>query len=407
MTGIAARDAATLPLAADDIVAMLADEATAVDPYPVYDLMRQADPVLWLPGMGRWLVTGHPEVTQLMCHDQVSVNRLLADQSIAWPGGVQPRGLPFLDPPDHTRLRGLVQQAFTMRGVQSLRPRIEALAGEMLDAAAARGEMDLVKDFAGPLPAIAVAYLIGIPPRDHERFRSWVTTVIETIDPVSLRLVSDEGTDERGLLRDYCSEMIERRRAEPQDDLISAMIRAESDGEQLTADEILDMCVVLTIAGVEAATSLIANGMCALLDHQDQLARLRAQPALMKTAVEELLRFDAPVQLAGRIALADFELGGHTIREGQTVGVVLGAANRDPRVFASPQTLDLARHPNPHLAFGRGVHLCIGGPLVRLEGPIALTALITRFPGLRRTGEGQRRHNVHVRGFESLPVSLS
>jgi cytochrome P450 len=165
------------------------------------------------------------------------------------------------------------------------------------------------------------------------------------------------------------------------------------------------MCVVLTMAGLEAATNLVANGIHALLQYPDQLARLRAEPELIKTATEELLRYDAPVQVAGRVMTEDIELGGQVLRQGQTVGVVIGAVNRDPRAFADPSQLDLARNPNNHLGFGRGIHHCVGAPLARLEAPIAITALVTRFPGLRMAGPPKRRHNIHVRGFESLPLA--
>jgi len=390
------------------IATLLADPATMTDPYPVYDAMRELDPVLWLPKSSRWLITGHPEAVSVLGHSQVSVNRTLSH------GDGTPtkedrrfRALPQLDPPDHTRLRGLVQKAFSARGVQQLGPHIEGLVDSMLNEVAEQGEMDLVKDFAGPLPAMALACLLGIPPGDQEQFRHWVTTVIETIDPVSFQLVSDHGAMDRAAMYHYFAKIIARRRKHPENDLISAMIHAEEAGDQLTAKEILDMCTVLTMAGLDSVTSLIANGMCALLDDLDQLARLRHEGDLMKTAVEELLRFDSPIQVSGRIVIDDFELGGHTLTKGQTVGVVFGAANRDPRVFADPARLDITRWPNPHLGLGRGIHFCIGAPLLRLEAAIGLAALIERFPRLHRIGEAKTRRNLHVRGFESLPVSLT
>ncbi len=391
-----------------EIGSLLSDPDSITDPYPVYDIVRNAGRVLWVEEMGRWLVTGYAEAITVLGHEKVSTDRRLADGSEAWPeGGVQPRGLPFLDPPDHARLRGLVQQAFTLRRIQQLRPRVQDLVDDLLTAAAERGQFDLVADFAGPLPAIVLAELLGIPPEDHEVFRRWVTTVIETIDPVSHRLVSGEGAAERVSLKEYFTQIIAERRERPRDDLISGMVQAEADGEQLTGEEILEMCVVLTMAGLEAATNLIANGINALLRHPDQLARLRADPGLIRTGVEELLRFDAPVQVAGRIARADYEVAGQVIRRGQTTGVILGAANRDPLAFPEPGRLDVMRSPNNHLAFGRGIHFCLGAPLARLEGPLAISALITRFPGLRLDGEPKRRHNVHVRGFESFPVALT
>lgn len=390
-----------------DVAALLSGPEFHADPYPAYDTLRDLDRVLWVDGMDRWLVTGHAEAVALFTHPYASANRDLADESERWPeDGIQPRGLPFLDPPDHTRLRRLVQGAFTQRAVEQSRPRIEEVVDGLLTAAGERGEFDLVQDFAAPLPAIVLANLLGIPPDDHAMYHRWVATIIETIDPVSHRRRSEAGTDERVTMRNYLTEIIGRRRAEPRDDLISAMVQAEEDGEQLTGQEILEMCVVLTMAGLEATTSLIANGTIALFNHPEQLARLRDDPGLMTSAIEELVRFDAPVQVAGRVARDDFELGGHNLRKGQTIGVLLGAVNRDPLTYDRPNELRLDRSPNNHMGFGRGIHRCIGAPLARLEGPIAFAALLSRFPGLRLDGEGKRRHNIHVRGFESLPVAV-
>jgi cytochrome P450 len=277
----------------------------------------------------------------------------------------------------------------------------------MLAEAGERGEADLIGDFAGPLPAVVLAELLGIPAGDQELFRSWAMTVIETIDPVSLRVISGAGDRAREAMTDYLHGVIEERRRQPADDLISTMVRAEDSGQRLSGAELLEMCLLLAIVGIETTTNLIGNGVSALLAHPDALRRLRAAPELIKTAVEELLRYDAPVQLAGRVAVEDIALGGQTVRAGQVVGVVLGAANRDPAAFAAPDRLDLARTPNNHVAFGRGIHFCLGAPLARLEGPVAIAALVSRFPRLRPSGPAKRRQNVHVRGFESLPVALT
>jgi pimeloyl-[acyl-carrier protein] synthase len=386
----------------------LADPGNLANPYPLYDMIRGMGRVLWVKEIDRWLITGHDPAITLLGHPGVSVDRHKPgdDQS---PLGFerQPRVLPFLDPPDHTRLRALVQQAFTQRAVQQLRPQISKLVDELLTAARERGEMDLIADFAGPLPAIVLADLLGIPATDHALFRSWATTIIESIDPVSLRLVSEESAPAHASLEEYLTGMIEERRKRPQQDLISGMIDAEESGDRLTPLELLDMCLMLTIVGVETTTSLIANGVSALLEHPDRLAQLRSDPDLIKTAVEELLRYDAPVQLAGRRAVEDIEVDGQTIRKGHTMGIVLGAANRDPAVFTEPNSLDLTRSPNNHIAFGRGIHFCLGSPMARTEGAIAIAELVTRFPRLRSAGEAKRRANVHVRGFMSMPLALT
>jgi cytochrome P450 len=387
-----------------DLASLLDRPETAVDPYPVYDILRRTGRVLWVEEMGRWLVTGHREALFTLCHDSVSVNRHLLDDGV--PAEEKPRGLPFIDPPDHTRLRALVQQAFTPRAVERLRPEAEKLASELLSAAGDRGEMDLITDFAGPLPAIMLASMLGIPAEDHDLFRSWAVAIVETIDPVSHRLVSDDGQQERGSMQSYLTDIIAHRRRHPAQDLISGMVAAEESGDRLTGTELMEMCIVLTIAGVEATTNMIGNGVNALLEHRDQLARLHGEPQMIKSAVEELLRYDAPIQVAGRIPLEDIEVGGQRIGKGHTVGVLLGAANRDPEAFAQPDRLDLSRSPNNHIAFGRGIHFCLGAPMARAEGSTAISALVSRFPDLHPAGPGKRRANVHVRGFMSLPVML-
>ncbi len=377
------------------------------DPYPVYDQIRAGGPVLWVDGLNRWLVTGHQEALAALTHSQVSVDRRRDEPAAGEGAGFRPGGLPFVDPPDHTRLRAAVQPAFGPKGVARLRPRVERLVGEMLDRAGERGEVDLIADLAGPLPAIVLAELLGIPAQDQELFRHWATTVIETIDPVSLRIVSRAGDQARTDMMSYLDDVVAQRRREPADDLISEMVHVEDSGQRLSGAELLEMCLLLAVVGIETTTNLIGNGVSALLAHPEQLRRLQDEPGLIKSAVEELLRYDAPVQLAGRVAVDDIELGGQVLRGGQVIGIVLGAANRDPAAFAEPDRLDLSRSPNNHVAFGRGIHFCLGAPLARLEGPIAIAALVTRFPKLRAAGTAKRRQNVHVRGFESLPVALT
>ncbi|KAA2265770.1 cytochrome P450 [Solihabitans fulvus] len=378
------------------------------DPYPTYDRIREHSRVCWVPDLGRWLVTGHREVLAVLNHGRVSVDRrrygTAPDDDN---GGYRPGGLPFVDPPDHTRLRSLVQDSFSPKTVARLRPEVQRLTDELLTRAAERGEMDLIADFAGPLPAIVLAGLLGIPARDQAMFRSWAMTIIETIDPVSHRVVSEDGHQARTDLTAYLTEVVAARRRRPEDDLISRMVRAEESGQRLTAAELLEMCLLLAIVGLETTTNLIGNGMSALLAHPAQLRRLREDPALVRGAVEELLRYDAPVQLAGRVAAEDIELAGQALRQGQVIGLVLGAANRDPLAFPLPDRLDIARGPANHVGFGRGIHFCLGAATARLEGAVAITALVTRFPDLRQSGAVKRRQNVHVRGFESLPLALN
>jgi cytochrome P450 len=363
--------------------------------------------VLWVADLNRWLVTGYRPALALLRHDHVSSDRRNWTDYQLPPGADRPPGGMFaMDPPDHTRLRGLVQQAFTPRLVQRLRPRIEELTDKLLAAAAERGEIDLMADFAFPLPATILAELLGVPPGDQELFRAWTTTYTEAIDPVSHRMTSERGVRAHADLAGYLTAVIAERRARPREDLISGLVEAQTDGTALTGDELVEMCILLVIAGLETTANLIGNGLNALLANPGELARLRADPALIATAVEELLRYDPPIQLSGRVPVRDIELAGQTLHKGQMAGILLGAANHDPDAFDRPHLLDLTRSPNNHLAFGRGIHFCLGAPLARMEGAIALAALATRFPGLRPAGPAQRRNNVHVRGFASLPVAL-
>ncbi len=310
-----------------------------------------------------------------------------------------------VDPPDHTRLRTLVQKAFTPRVVERLRPRIEALVKEALDEAEARGSMDLVADLAYPLPVTVIAELLGVPVEDRSAFRRWSDALVGALDPVALTDRRSAVLAARDALHAYLERVVAERRAAPRDDLISRLVEAEEQGDRLSGPELLAMGVLLLVAGHETTVNLIGNGINALLAHPDQLARLRDEPELIEPAVEELLRYDSPVQLTGRVALEELELGGRRVEPGQMLMLLLGAANRDPRVFAEPERLDLGRDPNPHLAFGRGIHFCLGAPLARLEGQIAIRELVRRFPTLRLAGTPERRPTVTLRGFASLPLT--
>jgi pimeloyl-[acyl-carrier protein] synthase len=378
------------------------------DPYPIYHMMRGWGRVLWLDQVGRWMITGHREALSVLRDSKFSSDRSLSDDYELPPGAERPPGGMFvMDPPDHTRLRTLVQKAFTARVIERMRARVDVVVSRLLDACDGQAEVDLMAAFACPLPAIVLAELLGIPQEQHQAFQRWTTTVIETIDPVSHQLVSQDGVQAREEMERCLSDIIDERRRHPQPDLISGLVQAEESGDRLTSDELLEMCLLLIVAGFETTANLIGNGVHALLEHPDQLARLRGDPELIGTAVEELLRYDSPIQVSGRIPREDVELDGHLLRKGQTVGILVGAANRDPEAFAEPDRLDLGRTPNNHIALGRGIHFCLGAPLARLEGATALTALVDRFPKLQSASPPTRRNNLHVRGFMSLPVALT
>jgi pimeloyl-[acyl-carrier protein] synthase len=320
------------------------------------------------------------------------------------------RWMLFQDPPDHTRLRGLVQQAFTPRSVERLRDTIRTIVTASLDRLVGRPSFDFVAEFAAPLPVLVICELLGVPVEDRHRFTDWSTTLAAGLD----HLTSPEpGALRRGDLAAagltaYFHELLTRRRAAPADDLLSALLGAVEDGRRLSEDELLATCVLLLFAGHETTVNLLGNGLLALLRQPEQCRALRDEPNNAAAAVEELLRFDSPVQRTSRVALADVELGqGDRIRAGEPVVVLIGAANRDPAEFPDPDRLDLAR-PNAgrHLSFGAGIHYCLGGPLARLEAQIAMAELLRRLPHLRLLDDHVRwRPTFGLRGLQALPVA--
>jgi cytochrome P450 len=305
-----------------------------------------------------------------------------------------------LNPPDHTRLRRLVSTSFTPRRVQQLRPAVERLVDELLDGLPEEG--DFVSGFAFPLPVNVIGELLGVPAEDRARFqpliRDW-TQVLDIITPEVLATADPAAAE----VRDYLSELVERRRREPQDDLISALVAVEAEGDRLTGEELLTMAALLFAAGFETTTNLLANGLVAVLDNPDQRPALQAGP---DAAAEELIRYDSPVQLLSRVAWEPTTIGGVAIEPGDRVVAYLGAGNRDPRQFNEPERLDLSRADNAPLSFGGGIHYCLGAPLARLEAQVAFPALLRRFPKLQPAGEPRRRDSLTIRGFTSLPVAF-
>jgi pimeloyl-[acyl-carrier protein] synthase len=377
------------------------------DPYPTYRALREADPVHRSPFMDMWILTRYADVA-LVLRDQ----RFSADRT-KWEGfealDVEPtRSLLGLDPPDHTRLRNLVTMAFTPRVVERLRSQAQAIVNEALDRAAGRGGMELVEDLAYPLPVAVIARMLGVPTEDWPRFRDWSRVLVASLDPINIQDPERVAqiTAAQNALNDYLAEVVAERRREPADDLISALIAVEERGDVLRERELLVMLVLLLVAGHETTVNLIGNGVLALLRHPDELGLLRRRPELLETAVEELLRWDSPVQLTGRIVAEDCEVGGRLLRRGELALTLLGAANRDPDQFADPDRLDLERSPNQHFSFGRGIHFCLGAPLARLEGRIAIGTLVRRFPDLRLAGEPERSETITLRGLRRLPLAV-
>jgi cytochrome P450 len=315
------------------------------------------------------------------------------------------RWMVFRDPPDHTRLRSLVSKAFTPRVVEALHPRIQTLADELLDRVERAGAMDLILDFAFPLPVIVIAELLGVPPDDRRQFREWSTALAAAIDVKQTPDAYEKGNRAALDLTAYLHQVVTERRRAPRDDLISRLIAVEESGGRLTEAELIATCTLLVLAGHETTVNLIGNGILALLQTRDQMDLLRSQPTLMPLAIEEFLRYDGPVQMTRRIAGEDVEMAGQRIKRGDDVRILVGAANRDPAAFPDPDRLNITREGKPHRTFGFGIHACLGALLARAEGEIAFATLLRRLPYLE-LGEGPPhwRENVGFRGLTTLPV---
>ncbi len=387
------------------------------NPYPFYTRLRAEAPVFRteLPdNQYAWLITRYQDVAVVMTDERFVKDKrsaLTPEQSARqpWvPDLFKPlaRNMLDVDPPDHTRLRQLVHRAFTPQLVERLRERVRSLTEELIVAAERRGRMDLIADYALPIPTTIIAEMLGVPASDRHRFHRWSRMIVASA-PSGWRMVRAIPSA-IAFLR-YIRKLVKARRSSPRDDLVTALVQAEEEGAGLDEDELVSMVFLLLIAGHETTVNLIGNGMLALLRHPDQMKRLRDEPGMIKVAVEELLRFDGPLETATeRYAREDVEVAGTVIRRGELVYAVLASANRDERQFSDPDRLDLSREPNKHLAFGLGVHYCLGAPLARLEGQIAIGALVSRLPNIRTTRRLLRwRRGIVLRGLEALPVVLT
>jgi len=388
--------------------------------YPFYARLRAEQPVHRVPLPGRqtgWLITRYDDVAAVLKDERfVKEGRddfLTPEQKARrpWvPGFFAPlsRNMLALDPPAHTRLRALVHQAFTPRFVETLRGWIEGLTVELLDRVARRGRMELIRDYARPLPTSVIAQMLGISPDDRRRFHRWSSAIVSA-DTSGLGILKSVPAVHAFLK--YLRKLVASRRANPRDDLVSALVLAREAGDKLSEDELLGMIFVLIVAGHETSVNLIGNGMLALLSHRDQWDRLRAEPQLLKPAIEELLRYESPLESATkRFAREDVTVAGVRIARGELVYAVLASANRDERHFPDPDRLDISRDPNRHIAFGLGAHFCLGAPLARLEGQIAIQALVRRFPDLRLAVPPEKlrwRRSMMMRGLEALPVEFA
>jgi cytochrome P450 len=311
-----------------------------------------------------------------------------------------------LDPPDHTRLRALVSKAFTPSAIMALEPRIRAIVGELLDQIADPAHFDLIEALAYPLPVIVMAELLGVPPEDRAQFKRWSSQRARVLEPTITARERQAAIQAAKAFDAYFRDVIEARRSTPRDDLISALVAIEETGNKLSPYELIVMLRLLLIAGNETTTNLIGNGMLALLRHPEQMRTLQANPSLIPSAIEELLRYDTPVQVDGRTMREDMDFHGRRLQKGQGVVLLLGSANRDPEGFCDPDRLDITRNEASHIAFGRGIHHCLGAPLARLEGRLAFEALLERFSDIRLLTEHPAfKDNVVLRGLRALPLS--
>jgi len=412
-TGQQAHDRTALPTG---IELTTLDPAFRADPYPVLDLLREREPVHHDQVLHRWILTRHDDVDRLLRDRAHSVDprkaaegsferMFLPAEELADQGNMS---MLFSDPPYHTRLRGLVTRAFSARAVEAMAPRIQHIADALLDAVAGRDSFDLIDAFAGPLPTIVIAEMLGVDPADRAEFKRWSDTGVMVFNPL---LSPDERARVRQAgeaLRAYFARAIAGRRAAPRADLISALIAAEDDGgDRLTDDEILTMCGLLLTAGNVTTTDLIGNGVYALLRFPDELRKLQQDPSLIKSAIEEMLRYDPPVTQSGRTPLSEVEFGGCPIAAGESITPSLAAANHDSDVYPEPHRFDVTRADTHHHSFGGGIHFCLGAPLARLEAQISVATLVRRFLTLRLSDEPVIYRNIpSFRGLAKFVVRV-
>jgi cytochrome P450 len=388
-----------------------------VDPYPFFDELRTSDPVHWSDRYRAWFISRWDDVFEALRDPRFSSDRVkpvfdtkLSDEQRATRKptfDILQYWMVFNDPPDHTRLRQLVNRAFTPRAIETLRPRIQEVVDEQLAVIRDRGTVDLIRDFAFPIPAVVIAEMMGVPAAERDLFKGWSDAIMALVfgaaDSPGRREQAQQSLLE---LAAYLHELVEHFRRTPSENLISDLIGSQEADDRLSDDEIVSTCTLVLFGGHETTTNLIGNGIRSLLRFPDQLDRLVADPDLLAPAIEELLRYDGPSKMEVRRAIASIEMRDRVINEGDQVYFIQSAANRDPEVFPDPNALDLGRTPNRHCGFGFGIHYCLGAPIARVEGSIAIDALIRGLPGLRLGPEHEVWHPTLIsRGMQSFTVS--
>jgi cytochrome P450 len=392
----------------------LADPAVVADPYPTFARARAVAPVQWHEGLDLWLAFTHAEADAVLRDRRLG--RIWADKRPADRFGsfnlIHRNAILEMEPPDHTRLRRLISTAFARGHVERLRPWVQDLARELVDGllerSAGREAVDVLSGMAEQLPVDVIAELLGVPDADRPLLRPWSNAIVKMYEYGRTTEVEDAAERAAAEFVAYLRALAAERRRAPGEDLLSHLVSVrDAEGDRLTEDELVTTCILLLNAGHEATVNVSGNGLLALLEHPDQLQRLRDDPALLPTAIEELMRFDSPLQLFERTATEDVGIGGVTVRRGQKIAALLGSANHDPAVFEAPEALDVGRTPNPHISFGAGVHFCIGAPLARVELQASFGALLERTSRMELARPAPRRPEFVIRGLRELPVVLT
>ncbi len=392
----------------------LTDPAVVADPYPAFAAARATAAVQWHEGLGLWLAFTHAAANAVLRDRRLG--RIWSDKEPAERfeafNLIHRNAILEMEPPDHTRLRRLISTAFARGHVERLRPWVQALADRLVDGmverSAGTAPVDLFTGMAGQLPVAVIAELLGVPEADRRLLRPWSNAIVKMYEYGRTPQIEDGAERAAAEFVGYLRGLVAERRTRLGEDLISHLVTVrDSQGDRLTEDELVTTCILLLDAGHEATVNVTGNGLLALLEHPDQLARLRAAPDLLPTAVEELMRFDSPLQLFERTATEDVAIGGVTVERGQKIAALLGSANRDPAVFAGADTLDVGRTENPHISFGAGVHFCIGAPLARVELQASFGALLRRTSALELGGPAVRRPEFVIRGLQELPLVLT
>jgi cytochrome P450 len=400
--------------------ASLLDPSARADPYPRYHSLRENGPI-HIEEYGVWILSDHATCSAVLRDPRFSADYLRRTRRFreavadAFPELGDLSGLQegmrttmfFIDPPDHTRLRGLVSKAFTPRVVEQLRPRVQQLVDALLDELESKSEVDLIGDFAYPLPVTVIAEMLGVPVDDPALFRQRSRAAASMLEPVRSLEVIQAAQEASAWFYELFQRLGAERRAQPRDDLLTGLVAAEDAGDKLTEIELVTTCILLLVAGHETTQNLIGNGMLALLRSRDQFDLLRAQPHLIKGAVEELLRYDSPVQLTSRVATEDITVGDVKFGREEQALTIIGGANRDPAEFPEPERLDVTRQDNHHLSFSAGAHFCLGAPLARLEAQVAFETLVRRYPNMQLVDpEPEWRDTITLRGLKKLPLTL-